>query len=213
MKLFSALFLIKTYKALPAAVLMLTTTFAYGRISQINAPPVFWNIVDAVVKKDNTVVLNWVVTEYNNKSFYVQHSLNGSDWEDVALIPSKDSPESLEDYSYTHINNLNGKQYYRIKQVDINIDRTGYSKIITVELKNDIIIWPNPATDQIRVVNNSADLYTKAKIFDLSGRMIIEKKLQAPINTIVVAELPAGTYLVHIESNSGTIYNKKFIKQ
>ena len=214
MKLNSTLFVMKT---LAAVLLMLTTTFTYGRISDLNAPPVFWNIFDAVVKKGNTVELSWVVTEYNNKSFYIQHSLNGSDWKDVAHVPSKNSPESLEDYSYTHNNNLSGKQYYRIKQVDISIDRTGYSKIITVELKSnkDVIIWPNPATDQIRIVNSSTgkDLYTNAKIFDLSGRMRVEKKLQPDINTIGISELPTGTYLVRIESNDGAIHNQKFIKQ
>jgi hypothetical protein len=214
MKLNSTLFVMKT---LAAVLLMLTTTFTYGRISDLNAPPVFWNIFDANVKKGNTVELSWVVTEYNNKSFYIQHSLNGSDWEDVAHVPSKNSPESLEDYSYTHINSLSGKHYYRIKQVDISVDRTGYSKVITVELKNDkdVIIWPNPATDQIRIVNNGrgADFYAKAQIFDLSGTMRAEKKLQSGINTIAVNELPPGHYLVRIESNNGAINKQKFIKQ
>jgi hypothetical protein len=216
MKLISVFFVRNIFKAMTAVLLMLTTIFTYGRVSPVSAPPVFWNIFHAIVKKDNAVLLSWVVTEYNNKSFYIQHSVNGSDWKDVAHIPSKNSPESLEDYSYTHINNLNGKQYYRIKQVDINIDRTGYSKVITVELKSDkdIIIWPNPVTDQIRIINNSTNsVATKAQVFDLSGRMMAEKKLQPDINMIPANELPAGTYLVRIEYNNGLIYNQKIIKQ
>jgi Secretion system C-terminal sorting domain len=180
--------------------------------------PVFWKSFDVTLKDNNKVTLNWEVTEFNNKSFYVQHSLNGTDWEDIAFVPSKNSSESSEDYSYSHINNLNGRQYYRIKQVDLD-GKTSYSEIGTVMLKNDkqsFTVWPNPVTEQIRISINSGgsnNVHANAQIFDLSGRMFVDKQVEGNTSTINVKDLPAGTYLIKVRSDDGTVYNQKIVKQ
>jgi hypothetical protein len=52
--------------------------------------PVTWKSFGARVENNTHVVLNWeVLIEYANKGFYVQHSQNGKDWEDVAFIAAK----------------------------------------------------------------------------------------------------------------------------
>jgi hypothetical protein len=181
-----------------------------------NVLPVTWKGFDATVKNSNNVVLNWEVAEdAQNKGFYVQHSLNGSDWEDIHFIQAKNMPGSLQEYSYSHTNNLDGKQYYRIRQVDMD-NKISYSEIRTVTLKNNksnITIWPNPATDQVRITSSGSFLYTKAQLFDLSGKMISEIKLQAGTSAIAISQLPAGTYFIKIQSNNGTSINQKIIKQ
>ncbi|MDP4263226.1 MAG: T9SS type A sorting domain-containing protein [Bacteroidota bacterium] len=178
--------------------------------------PVTWESFDVSVQNNNNVTLNWDVIEYQDKGFYVQHSMNGTDWEDLAFIPAKNNSESVQSYSYSHINNLNGKQYYRIKQVDLD-DRSSFSEVRTITLKNDqqnITVFPNPATDHIRIVGNSSnDNLAKAQIFDLSGKMLIEQKLLTGSNTISINKLPVGAYIVRVESNNGTAYNQKIIKQ
>jgi hypothetical protein len=180
--------------------------------------PVTWKGFDVTVQNNNNVLLNWEVMEYQNKGFYIQHSMNGTDWDDIAFVASKSNQESLNAYSYKHTNDLNGLQYYRIKQVDID-EKVSYSAVATVMLKNDkqnITIWPNPATSQIRIASNNSDnnsFYTKAQIFDLSGRKVTETLLQANTSTINVSKLSAGTYLIKIQSKDGTTYNQKIVKQ
>jgi hypothetical protein len=180
--------------------------------------PVSWVSFDATVKNSNHVSLKWEVIEDNqNKGFYVQHSLNGNDWEDIAFVQSKNIPESIQQYLYSHSNNLNGKQYYRIKQVDLN-NKISYSEVRVVTLNNStqtITVWPNPAIDQVRIAagtgNNS--LLAKAQVFDLSGKMLAEKKLNGSTATISVTDLPAGTYLIRVQDNNGASFNQKIIKQ
>jgi Secretion system C-terminal sorting domain len=177
---------------------------------------VTWQSFDIAVQKNNNIVLIWKVIEYQSKGFYVQQSINGSDWEDIVFIPSKNDPSVTQNYSYSHTNNLNGKQYYRIKQVDID-ERISYSEIKSITLKNNmqnITVFPNPATDHIRVISNSGnDNLSKAKIFDLSDRIIAEKKLQSNSNMIMINELPTGTYIIRVETDSGVVYNQKIVKQ
>jgi hypothetical protein len=214
MKLISTFFSTKTAKTLAAAMFMLVTISGYTRISHAAPPPVFWNVFDVTVKNYTTVVVKWTVTEYNNERFYIQHSADGIEWENIALIQSKKSPESLVDYSYSFTNELAGKQYYRIKHVDIDTIKSGYSKVMAVEFNPDkLLAMPNPATNQITIVNNSIYSYTQAELFDLSGKLVIEKKLESHTNTININDLKSGTYLLKVRSSNGTIYHQKIIKQ
>jgi hypothetical protein len=218
MKLISTLFNKKTLKVLAAALLMLMTTFTYAKMTlTVDVKRVFWNRFDAKVN-NNTIELSWVVTEYNNKNFQIEHSLNGNDWEEIALIPSKNSAESLEGYSYTHKNNVEGKHYYRIKHTDIDVQNEGYSPVKIVAVKNEkqtSIVRSNPATGEVCIINNSEgkNLYTKAMIFDLSGKLLMEKNIQPGINTLTINELPSGIYFVRVEGNAGGAYSQKIIKQ
>lgn len=207
-----------------AMVLLLTSIFSYARTKSAHfAPPVFWNVFEATPGK-NSVTLTWIVTEYNNKSFYIQHSTNGHDWKDVDSIHSKNSPLTLDDYHYTHINNLDGRQYYRVKQVDIDVKNTGYSKVVSVVLRSEnkeaikpaISFSPNPATDQVRIVSsgeNNDNVYTGAKIYDLSGKLVADKILQNHTNIIILTDLPIGIYIARIECSNGKIFTQKIIKQ
>jgi hypothetical protein len=208
-----------------ATLLLLSATFSYARTSSGNfaPPPVFWNVFEATAVKNN-VTLTWVVTEYNNKNFYIQHSTNGNDWKDIDSIDSKKSPLTLDEYHFTHINKLNGRQYYRVKQVDIDVKNTGYSKVVSVVLRSEnsdvikpsISFSPNPATDQVRIVSNGENndnVYTGAKIYDLSGKLVADKILQNQTNIIILTDLPIGIYIARIECSNGKIFTQKIIKQ
>ena len=194
-------------KTLTVAFFMIIATFSYGRV--------FWNKFE-VTNNNGTVLLTWNVTEYNNKSFVVQHSLNGIDWEDIAVIKSKMSAESMTDYSYKHSNKLNGKQYYRLKDIDIDLTSTGNSPVKTLILENkkqDAAIWPNPVVDHVIISNDDVTVYTTAKIVDLTGKLMKEIKLDPKVTEIPVNNLPTGIYIVRMENASGDSFTKKIVKQ
>ncbi|MBL7739371.1 MAG: T9SS type A sorting domain-containing protein [Chitinophagaceae bacterium] len=200
----------------------LTTTNAGNDLTSCvfptNVLPVTWKSFDVTVKGSNTITLNWEVAEdHQNKGFYIEHSLNGSDWEDLAFVESRHGNEYIRQYTYSHINNLNNKQYYRIRQVDID-GKTSYSEIKVVTLTNEmqaVSVWPNPATDYLRIASNgnNGSQLVKAQVFDLSGKMIAEKKLNTGANTISISELRTGTYIVRVQDTHGISFNQKFIKQ
>lgn len=136
--------------------------------------PVTWKSFDAKLTVNNTIELKWDVVQENCEGFYVQFSINGSDWQDLDFIPAQTDGGSIKSYSYTHVNTNEGKQYYRIRKVDIDKKET-FSVIRTVDLNNEFgfaALWPNPVTEQLRIAllsgnNNSRG---KAGIFDLSGK-------------------------------------------
>ncbi|MGC4036212.1 MAG: hypothetical protein QM764_09635 [Chitinophagaceae bacterium] len=82
--------------------------------------PVKWIDFNTSLTNNTTVTLNWKVTEENNAGFYIEHSSDAANWETLTFIQSKNSNGNNQDYSWSYTANLNGKQYYRIKQVDID---------------------------------------------------------------------------------------------
>ncbi len=71
----------------------------------------------------------------------------------------------------------------------------------------DLNIYPNPATDDIHLLNVRTKI-EKVVIFDLSGkRMMSDNK-----DKINVSRLPSGVYVLSVKTDSG-IKNFKFIKQ
>jgi hypothetical protein len=204
-------------RATAVGLLLVMMTFTYARSSApVDTRRVFWNKFEVIETNNNTIVLTWNVTEYNNRSFIVQHSVNGTQWEDIALVQSKNSAESMTDYSYKHINKLGGKQFYRLKDIDVDYGTTGFSPVKTLIRKNAmqvVAIWPNPVTNLILISNDNSNPYTKAKVFDLTGKVMMERKLEPDVTEIPVTELAAGTYIIKIENNTGAAYTQKIVKQ
>ena len=208
----------KKAKALTAFIMLVLAVHA--GVSHTSASRrVFWNKFDVVATERNGVLLTWNVTEYNNKSFRVQHSTDGLKWETIALVQTKNTGtgESMADYTYTHANGKKGKHFYRLEDVDVDATSIGMSPVKTLVLYDDqplAAIWPNPATSEIsisRYTDNSSN--SKAQIFDLSGRMLIEKQFGDHSTTININDLQPGTYVMRVQGENGKIHTEKFVKQ
>lgn len=182
-----------------------------------NILPVTWINFNATSKGKKTVELTWEVSENQNEGFYVQHSSDGSNWAEIGFIKSKGSNGSIYNYSFTHINNQDGKQFYRLKQRDLN-QKENYSTIKTVTLKNEtpgIIIWPNPASEVISFNNKKGESgeFVKAFLYDLTGRKVIEKSLQPGLNTINISAIDKGIYILKLEGPDQNKIVQKIVKQ
>jgi hypothetical protein len=180
--------------------------------------PVEWKSFDASVQNTNKVNLKWEVMEENSQGYYVQHSMDGKEWNNLVFISSQSGRSGgVQEYSYSYTNTTNGYQYYRICQVGLD-GKELFSEVKAVFIKNNnqaISIWPNPASEYVRIVSDAGNnTYTKARIFDLSGRMLMEQQLQSTaVNTVSISKLPAGTYIVKLDNGNGASYNHKISKQ
>ncbi|MBS1608634.1 MAG: T9SS type A sorting domain-containing protein [Bacteroidetes bacterium] len=179
--------------------------------------PVTWKDFTANKKNTNEVALNWSVTEFQNKGFYIQHSIDGKEWSNLSFIQSRNIPETEQYYTFSYIETGTGKQYYRIKQVDID-GKESFSVVRVLNFSNDnstLAIWPNPARNIINIDNEGpkTNIAAKTQIYSLSGTLNMEKKLQQGLNTIDISTLPAGAYIVKSNNNRGDCFTQKIIKQ
>lgn len=76
-------------------------------------------------------------------------------------------------------------------------------------LAASVTLAPNPVGDYL-VISSDYDL-EKAQIYDASGRIIKSVELNAPQQSVNVAELPEGVYSIQLQSTQGII-EKRFVK-
>jgi len=162
-------------------------------------------------------MIKWAVSQQsNNKGYYVEQSADGVHWESLTFIPTNPHEDGGAKYSYLHDRPVNGKHYYRIKQVDLDENIT-YSQIKVVDIKNNIHVElsPNPASDHIyiRMESSIVNEYSQASLFDFSGKLIKNLPLRAGVNTIDIRYLAPGSYCVRVKTGTGEIHQERFIKQ
>jgi alpha-tubulin suppressor-like RCC1 family protein len=68
-------------------------------------------------------------------------------------------------------------------------------------------VYPNPTTDLIQVNANGTKVHG-ASIFDLSGKLVINKVLNSSIATLNLEQLPVGIYHMKLETEAGVVVEK-----
>ncbi|MEI9809288.1 MAG: PKD domain-containing protein [Bacteroidota bacterium] len=172
--------------------------------------------------------LNWTTaSEQNNLGFEIQRSADGINYVPIgfvnSLAPGGNSNTNL-DYTFTDNAPAARKQFYRLRQADID----GRSKLSNIVIIKDDIhpvtlmidgLFPNPANTEVNIIV-AAPVRDKVTLvmMDVTGKTVIEKLLniEAGSNTIPVniGKLTNGTYLVKLicKSDCNTAVSK-FVKQ
>lgn len=106
---------------------------------------------------------------------------------------------------------------YQNGDENLNID-----SLLTVSIKEffneysdkyDILIYPNPANDFISICTNTKDHIKSIIISDISGKVVVHEKINAPANEIKfsISSLQKGTYIIQVTGQENR-YVGKFIK-
>jgi hypothetical protein len=168
------------------------------------------------------VLLSWVTDmELNTSHFTIQRSFNGNTYDDVGMVFTGEQARSHNKYDFTdNIGVINARMlYYRLKWVDLD-GRYSYSEIVQIRLISpeesvSVAVYPNPATDQLRVTipeswQNKTIYYI---IYNMEG-ILIRQKISAnagQTETLPVGDLPEGIYIIRT-ANGNQAAVQKFIK-
>jgi len=85
------------------------------------------------------------------------------------------------------------------------------NSINEIENESGIILFPNPAQDNISI-KSSIELKS-AKIISTDGKIVNDFNLTNSQKNLDISSLKIGTYLVEIESTTGYIQRLKFLKR
>ena len=78
----------------------------------------------------------------------------------------------------------------------------------------NIKIYPNPAKDQLFIINNEQLKIKSVEILDVTGKTLISLQPLDSLNpTINVSSLPKGVYFIKIQFENSKIFFEKFIKE
>lgn len=164
-----------------------------------------------IIAERESIQLMWeTFSENNNDYFQIERGANSINFAPIGTEKSGANPQSIQSYQFVDDNPMFGKNYYRLKMVDID-GKYQYSDIIEFEFKGDEIrVFPNPTTGVFRVEGKAITEGTIA-VFDPVGRLIQSQNI-SDSQEIDLSNQPNGTYFLKIASNGGTQV-KRIIKR
>jgi len=92
--------------------------------------------------------------------------------------------------------------------LDMSFTRTTINAIENIELGNQLSIYPNPVSSELRVSSEYLKI-NAIEITDLTGKIVLVSN-KTDIN---VSNLSNGTYLVNIHSDKGIVTKKIIVKK
>ncbi|MCS7053180.1 MAG: T9SS type A sorting domain-containing protein [Ignavibacterium sp.] len=175
----------------------------------------------------NGVLLRWgTATEINNFGFEVQRANIPYQFSTLGFVPGHGNSNSPKHYMFVDTTLPNyGLYYYRLKQIDTD-GTIHYSDTISVNYfpasvkdknqsyTNESFVYHNPDLNKltINLTENITDEIT-ISIFSITGEKVEEKIFANPSNPISFSykNLPAGVYLILINTKSKFLLSNKFI--
>ena len=182
------------------------------------AAPLPLTLMDFKGKKENdNIILQWRTASENNSSrFEIERSPDGINFSTLASVAAAGNSSILRYYEYFDKLALTGKNYYRLKMVDID-GRFTYSRTIMIELTSKTqIVVSNPFSNQITVRFSKPPSGTiQIALADVSGKMIIAKLVKAEQQIqfdISNMHLSKGVYFLKVET-ANERFTRKLVKQ
>lgn len=163
------------------------------------------------------IVLNWhTATETNNKSFTVQRSSNGVDFENVNTVAGGGTIDHPADYEYTDKSPLAGTSYYRLRQTDFDGQYT-YSKVLAVTQASFESTWkvfPNPAKEEVNITFVPGEYELEVQVFTVEGKLYYENKMPAEegLLKLDVGPWPKGVYFIRAKADEKSFTKKLVIE-
>lgn len=169
----------------------------------------------SAMRKDNDALLNWqTANEKGITQFLVERSYDAVNFVPVGSLPAKNQVSNT--YSFKDagaaLNAGNAKNiFYRLKISD-QAGKIKYSEVARISLDKNaplVTVGPNPFTGSIFIYSN--ELIKKVTLFDPAGRVVYQTDALNGNRISINSSLPAGTYVIKIQTGSGMI-NRKIVK-
>ena len=188
-----------------------------GLVPTCRPLPVELVIFTANLTPRQSVVLHWVTaSEKNSQHFVIERSVDGSTFSALRTVAAAGTTQARTTYDQTDEQPLFGTSYYRLRQVDTD-GTTAFSPVQLIRLGSanaeGLAVYPGREAQQW-VVSSALPAAVLAsgpasvRVFDTLGRS--QQVFCTPDGnqpgrwTLDMRALPAGLYIVRLESAAGT---------
>ncbi len=124
----------------------------------------------------DTIVTNWPFVDFTPD--------NGLNWYMVRAVKLQETPSG---------------SYYNLSTGISDSIGAIISGIHTTDATNDFVLFPNPVTTQVFISIPAHLLNEEAIIYDVSGRIIWNRKITSPVLSVNTTHFLPGVYLVRIK--------------
>jgi F5/8 type C domain len=194
-----------------------------GSTSNANLFPVSVTAFAATLSSSSNT-LDWTtITEFGNAGFSIERSSDAANFSTIGWVAARNGGTVTTHYSFTDKQPLQGKTYYRLKQIWMD-GKTAYSGIITLNANNgsssNINTYPVPVNDHLTIEYRgvasetiSIALLSPAGIPVYTSKAALQGSGQQVITISRTAGMQAGQYFLRIVSSTGKNYTEKIILQ
>jgi pimeloyl-ACP methyl ester carboxylesterase len=185
----------------------------------VTANPIPVTFTDIYAQYRNSrIEINWSTeTEINNKEFEVQRSADGVNFETFAKVPGKLFSTGTSWYAAFDYQYITGRNYYRIKQVDIDANFK-YSRVVMVLIKDkaQVILYPNPARTEVNISIGGQVNANAVRLVNTMGQTVLTRTLTGNSQTINIGigQLPSGVYFTELlNGKNESVWRGSFVKE
>ena len=157
---------------------------------------------------EGQVNLSWqTATEHNSDYFEVEKSRDGMNWQVLTTVNAAGNSTQLLNYEAVDAHAMEGNNYYRLTQVDIDGTTKTYD-VINVSCsgaaKGYFSAYPNPSTGSFQVILNDKNLVGSGilSVKDTKGSELLNRTIEVKpgINMFSVTDLnlAPGVYYIQI---------------
>jgi hypothetical protein len=160
---------------------------------------------------DNLITLNWrTATEHNTSHFDVLKSRDGENWSKLTTLNSAGNSTQELSYSTKDENAIDGNNYYKLMQYDIDGVSDEYGPINVIcngNSKGYFSTFPNPSSESFQVVLNNKNMIGNGKIQiqDSKGSIVLEKEIEIKgginLYNLDMLNIVSGVYYIKVTSN------------
>ena len=163
---------------------------------------------------DGNILLKWTTaSEFNNRGFEIQHSLNAIDWEAIGFVDGIGESNEKTEYSFLDEYPESGYNYYRLKQIDYDgqVDFSTTLSHYFEPIEIQVNTYPNPVQDFLNIKLTQGEF--KITLYNSNGAML--RQVVAEEQTALdFHSYPTGIYYLSIENEQQEfLESKKIIKR
>jgi hypothetical protein len=162
----------------------------------------------AIAEKASVDLLWSTASELNNDFFTIYRSLDGVEFEQVAVLDGAGSSNNMIVYSFSDNSPYSGISYYRLKQTDFS-GNCLYSNMVSVRFsvpEFSYNLFPNPGDGSLLTIlfSSAPSEDIKIVVFDAVGKKISSEiidiidgsRVEYQLNSL--GGLPAGVYFLSV---------------
>ena len=170
-----------------------------------------WNVH---ISSKEAVTISWEVEGLEEGTFYIQKSIDGFYWENIATIPAQ-----ANQFSYRFLDDTPSSEVVYYQLIYEENGEKLYSRILEAKglnhPKNNLKVFPNPTfSNKVQLSIPSAFQNGSLEIADYLGQIIWKRTLNdADLSLPIEIELPfgeKGVFLISVK-NKGNLVSKKLV--
>jgi hypothetical protein len=165
-----------------------------------------------VENRKEDVGLSWATaSQLNTDHFTVERTIDFKTWSPVCTQKAAGTIHTTVSYTDADAFPVSGLSYYRLKTTDTD-GKVHYSQAVDInrEATGGVMIFPNPASEELNIVSVKEHALTDFTLFDLTGKAVEMTIKVTGTNKVAIdtGNLSKGLYFLKLSdaAGPGTLY-------